>query len=128
MTSGWASSARISDANSHSPAAVLNSSAADLGTYHGDLVLSNALVPGMGNLPPLVPRDLGVCMVPLVLWAFVRALAGRSRTGLLAAGSGGGLAFLCAPLAGIFLALWAALISNTANIATTGIPVTLVAE
>ncbi|HEY7258686.1 MAG TPA: hypothetical protein VH459_06425 [Gaiellales bacterium] len=92
----------------HSPAAVLNTSAGDLGTYHGDLVLSNALVPGMGNLPPLVPRDLGVCMAPLVLWAFVRALDSRSRTGFLAAGAAGGLAFLCAPLAGVFLALWAA--------------------
>jgi hypothetical protein len=92
----------------HAPAAVLNSSAGDLGTYHGDLVLSNALVPGMGNLPPLVPRDLGVCLAPLVLWAFVRALPGRSRAGFLAAGTAGGLAFLCAPLAGLFLALWTA--------------------
>jgi hypothetical protein len=91
----------------HAPAAVLNTSATDLGRYHGDLVLSNALVPGMGNLPPLVPRDLGVCMAPLVLWAFARALAGRSRLGLAAAGAGGGLTFLCAPLAGLFLALWA---------------------
>ena len=92
----------------HGPAAVLNTSASGLGTYHGDLVLSNALVPGMGNLPPLVPRDLGVCLAPLVLWAFVRALDARSRTGFLAAGAAGGLAFLCAPLAGLFLALWAA--------------------
>ena len=92
----------------HAPAAVLNMSGGDLGRYHGDLVLSNALVPGMGNLPPLVPRDLGVCMAPLVLWAFVRALDARSRTGLLAAGAAGGLAFLCAPLAGLFLAAWAA--------------------
>jgi len=91
----------------HSPAAVLNTSAGDLGSYHGDLVLSNALVPGMGNLPPLVPRDLGVCMAPLVLWTFVRALATRSRVGIAAAGVGGGLAFLFAPLAGLFLALWA---------------------
>ena len=92
----------------HAPAAVLNMSGGDLGRYHGDLVLSNALVPGMGNLPPLVPRDLGVCMTPLVLWAFVRALDARSRTGLLAAGATVGLAFLCAPLAGVFLAVWAA--------------------
>jgi hypothetical protein len=92
----------------HGPAAVLNMGAGELGRYHGDLVLSNALVPGMGNLPPLVPRDLGVCLVPLVLWAFVRALAAGSRAGLLAAGVSGGVAFLCAPLAGLFLALWAA--------------------
>ena len=71
----------------HGPAAVLNMSGGDLGRYNGDLVLSNALVPGMGNLPPLVPRDLGVCLAPLVLWAFVRALDSRSRAGLLAAGT-----------------------------------------
>ena len=99
----------------HGPAAVLNMSAGDLGRYHGDLVLSNALVPGMGNLPPLVPRDLGVCMAPLVLWAFVRALDARSRNGLVAAGVGGGLAFLCAPLAGVFLALWAAALALRAR-------------
>jgi hypothetical protein len=99
----------------HGPAAVLNMSAGDLGRYHGDLVLSNALVPGMGNLPPLVPRDLGVCLVPLVLWAFVRTLAAGSRAGLLAAGAGGGLAFLCAPLAGLFLALWAAALALRAR-------------
>jgi hypothetical protein len=99
----------------HGPAAVLNMSAGDLGRYHGDLVLSNALVPGMGNLPPLVPRDLGVCMAPLVLWAFVRALDARSRAGLVAAGVGGGLAFLCAPLAGLFLALWAAALALRAR-------------
>ncbi len=92
----------------HSPAAVLNMSSGDLGRYHGDLVLSNALVPGMGNLPPLVPRDLGVCLAPLVLWTFAGALAGGSRAGLVAAGAGAGLAFLCAPLAGIFLAVWGA--------------------
>jgi hypothetical protein len=99
----------------HAPAAVLNMSGGELGRYHGDLVLSNALVPGMGNLPPLVPRDLGVCMVPLVLWAFVRALDVRSRQGLLAAGAAGGLAFLCAPLAGLFLAVWAAALAIRAR-------------
>jgi hypothetical protein len=99
----------------HGPAAVLNMSAGELGRYHGDLVLSNALVPGMGNLPPLVPRDLGVCMAPLVLWAFVRALDARSRSGLVAAGVGGGLAFLCAPLSGGFLALWAAALALRAR-------------
>jgi hypothetical protein len=99
----------------HAPAAVLNMSGGDLGRYHGDLVLSNALAPGMGNLPPLVPRDLGVCMVPLVLWAFVRALDARSRPGLLAVGAAGGLAFLCAPLAGLFLAAWAAALALRAR-------------
>jgi len=99
----------------HAPAAVLNMSGGALGRYHGDLVLSNALVPGMGNLPPLVPRDLGVCMAPLVLWAFIRALDARSRTGLLAAGVSGGLAFLCAPLAGLFLAAWAAALALRAR-------------
>jgi hypothetical protein len=99
----------------HGPAAVLNMSGGDLGRYHGDLVLSNALVPGMGNVPPLVPRDLGVCMVPLVLWAFVRALDARSRPGLLAAGAAGGLTFLCAPLAGLFLAVWTAALAVRAR-------------
>ena len=99
----------------HSPAAVLNMSADDLGRYHGDLVLSNALVPGMGNLPPLVPRDLGVCLAPLVLWALVRALAARSRAGLLAAGGGAGLVSLCAPLAGLFLAVWGAALAIRAR-------------
>lgn len=99
----------------HGPAAVLNMSAGELGRYHGDLVLSNVLVPGMGNLPPLVPRDLGVCMAPLVLWVFVRALDARSRSALVTAGVGGGLAFLCAPLAGVFLALWAAALAVRAR-------------
>jgi hypothetical protein len=92
----------------HGPAAVLNMSGGDLGRYHGDLVLSNALVPGMGNLPPLVPRDLGVCLAPLVLWTFLRALGGGSWREYAAAGAAGGLAFLCAPLAALFLGLWAA--------------------
>jgi hypothetical protein len=99
----------------HAPAAVLNMSGGDIGRYHGDMVLSNALVPGMGNLPPLVPRDLGVCMAPVVLWAFLRALDSRSRSGLLAAGTAGGLAFLCAPLAGLFLAAWAAALALRAR-------------
>jgi len=99
----------------HSPAAVLNMSAGDLGRYHGDLVLSNALVPGMGNLPPLVPRDVGVCLAPLVLWTFVRAVALHSRPGLLAAGAAAGLAFLCAPLAGLFLAAWMAALAIRAR-------------
>ena len=54
-------------------------------------------------------------MAPLVLWAFVRALDARSRAGLVAAGVGGGLAFLCAPLAGLFLALWAAAVALRAR-------------
>jgi hypothetical protein len=99
----------------HAPAAVLNMSSGDLGRYHGDLVLSNALVPGMGNLPPIVPRDLGVCLVPLVLWAFLRALAARARAGLLAAGAAAGLVFLCAPLAGLFLAAWGAALALRAR-------------
>jgi hypothetical protein len=69
----------------------------------------------MGNLPPLVPRDLGVCLAPLVLWTFVRALDARSRAGLIAAGAAGGLAFLCAPLAGLFLAAWAAVLAVRAR-------------
>jgi hypothetical protein len=104
----------------HAPAAVLNMSAGGLGRYHGDLVLSNALVPGMGNLPPLVPRDLGVCLAPLVLWAFLRALDQRSRAAFLAAGAGGGAAFLCAPLAGAFLAAWAAALALRARVPAAG--------
>ena len=98
----------------HAPAAVLNMSGGDRRLPRRPGALERARARD-GELPPLVPRDLGVCMAPLVLWAFVRALDARSRAGLLAAGATGGLAFLCAPLAGVFLAAWAAVLALRAR-------------
>jgi hypothetical protein len=73
------------------------------GPFHGDPV--PALTPSLGFLSPMIPRDLGLALTPLVLSAALSALHGRrSRwwlTGFIA-----GLVFLITPPAAVFSALW----------------------
>lgn len=95
----------------HSAAGVWALDPATIGAYHGDLVLSNALVPGLGDVPPLVPRELGVALTPLVLWLILRGVAAGSTRLLAVAGGAIGLAFLAGPLAGGFCALWLAAVA-----------------
>jgi hypothetical protein len=91
----------------HAPAALLHQNGRDLGPYHGDLVMFNVFVPSLGNVPPLIPRELSVCLAPLVVWLLVRG-TGRGRAAVLwAAGAAAGFAFLIGPVAGGFCILWA---------------------
>jgi hypothetical protein len=90
----------------HGPAALFRMNGANLGPFHGDLVLSNAMTPALGNLPPLVPRELGLAFAPIALWLVLRAADGGPR-GWWKAGAAIGLVGLVAPLAGVFCAGWA---------------------
>ena len=110
-----------------------------LGAYHGDFVLPNAMSTGMGNLPPILPREVALALVPLVVWAAVRSASGRSLGWALVAGYALGLAFLLGPDAGgvalaVVLALalaWrtlrplAALASAAVVVAVWGLPLAL---
>jgi hypothetical protein len=72
-----------------------------LGHYGGDLLLSPAPTPALGNVPPAMPRELGVALLPLAAWAAVRAARRSSPRWWAAAGAAAGLAFLASPVAGI---------------------------
>jgi hypothetical protein len=101
------------------PAAVIGASPADpattpagllrfqrgLGHYGGDLVLSPAPTPALGNVPPAMPRELGLALLPLAAWAAVRAAQRSSPRWWAAAGAAAGLAFLASPVAGIVAAI-----------------------
>ena len=101
------------------PAAVITASRADpattpadlprfqggLGHYGGDLVLSPAPTPALGNVPPAMPRELGLALLPLAVWAAVRAAQRSSPRWWAAAGAAAGLAFLASPVAGIVAAI-----------------------
>jgi hypothetical protein len=70
--------------------------------FHGDLVLSPAPTPALANVAPLLPRDLGIALAPLVIWFGVTALRER-RPGIeLAAGAMVAFLTLLAPVAGLF--------------------------
>ena len=100
------------------PAAVLTTSAAEpsttpagllgfqrgIGHYGGDLLLSPAPTPALGNIPPAMPRELGLALVPLAAWAAVRAAHRSSPRWWALAGAAAGLAFLASPVAGIVAA------------------------
>ena len=77
--------------------------ALELGPFHGDPV--PALTPALAYLPPMIPRDLGLALAPIVLWLAMCAARGPERM-WWRAGFAGGLVFLAAPPAGIFCALW----------------------
>ncbi|HEY7259436.1 MAG TPA: glycosyltransferase family 39 protein [Gaiellales bacterium] len=76
-----------------------------LGAYSGDLVLSPAPTPALGNIPPALPRELGLALVPLAVWTAVRAARRASGRWWAAAGAASGLAFLASPVAGMVAAL-----------------------
>ena len=101
------------------PAAVLAATRADpaatpadllrfqrgIGAYGGDLLLSPAPTPALGNVPPAMPRELGLALLPLAAWAAVRAAHRASPRWWVAAGAAAGLAFVASPVAGIVAAL-----------------------
>jgi hypothetical protein len=90
----------------HAPAALLHQNGRTLGPYHGDLVMFNVFVPALGNVPPLIPRELSVCIAPLAVWLLVRGLRRGRPDVLWAAGAAAGFAFLIGPVAGGFCLLW----------------------
>ncbi len=101
------------------PAAVLTATRADpattpadllrfqhgIGAYGGDLLLSPAPTPALGNVPPAMPRELGVALLPLAAWAAVRAAHRASPRWWGVAGAAAGLAGLASPVAGIGAAI-----------------------
>jgi hypothetical protein len=99
----------------HSPAASLHQNGLNFGPYHGDLVLWNVLVPALGNVPPLIPRELGTCLAPFAVWLMVRGLAEGRPAALWAAGATIGFVFLVSPLAGGFCIAWAVVLALAAR-------------
>jgi len=99
----------------HSPAASMHQNGVNFGPYHGDLVLWNVLVPALGNVPPLIPRELGTCLAPLAVWLVLRGLANGRAGALWAAGAAIGFVFLISPLAGSFCIAWAVVLALAAR-------------
>jgi hypothetical protein len=58
----------------------------------------------------MIPRDLGLALVPIVLWLALRAISGRAAL-WWAVGAAGGLVFLIAPPAGLLCAAWVAVLA-----------------
>jgi hypothetical protein len=83
-------------------------SAIDAGPFHGSPV--PALTPATTFLPPMIPRDLGLALVPIVLWLTLRAISGRAEL-WWGVGAAGGLVFLVAPPAGLLCAAWSAVLA-----------------
>jgi hypothetical protein len=77
-----------------------------LGPFHGDPV--PAMTPALAFLAPTVPRDLGLALSPLLLWAAVKAARVERGRAWWGVGFLGGIIFLAAPPAGIFCGLWTA--------------------
>jgi hypothetical protein len=110
---------------SHGPAAVLTVGAGSsrnvpaglapfeqgIGRYGGDLLLSPAPTPALGNVPPALPRDFGLALVPLALWLFLRALGRRSPAAGVAAGAVLGFVLLLSPIAAAVAAACALVLS-----------------
>ena len=61
-----------------------------------------APTPALGNVPPPLPRELGVALVPLVAWLALRA---AGRRGAAVAGAAAAMTFLIAPIPGAVAAL-----------------------
>ena len=80
--------------------------ALELGPFHGDPV--PAMTPAMALLAPMVPRDLGLALSPVLLWAAVTAARGERGRAWWGVGFLGGMVFLIAPPAGVFCAFWTA--------------------
>ena len=80
----------------------------DAGPFHGGPV--PALTPATTFLPPMIPRDLGLALVPIVLWLALRAISSRARL-WWGVGAAGGLVFLIAPPAGLLCAAWVAVLA-----------------
>jgi hypothetical protein len=77
-----------------------------LGPFHGDPV--PAMTPALALLAPMVPRDLGLALSPILLWAAVTAAQAERDRAWWGVGFLGGVIFLIAPPAGVFCGFWAA--------------------
>jgi hypothetical protein len=72
-------------------------------------------VASLGNVPPPLPRELGLSIFALVLWLLIRTATRRSAVLAAVAGCGAGLAFVAAPIAGLVsLAVAAVLLARRA--------------
>jgi hypothetical protein len=84
----------------HHPDAVVVLTPQHVSERHGDFIVVNALTPAMGNVTPLLPRELGLAFLPAAIWLALRGLNRRSRPMMVLAGVAVGFAFLIGPLAG----------------------------
>jgi hypothetical protein len=84
--------------------------------YGGDLLLSPAPTPALGNVPPAEPRDFGLALMPLALWLFLRAVRRRSPATGLAAGAVLGFVLLLSPIAAAVAAGCALVLSIRASV------------
>ena len=72
--------------------------------YHGDFLLAPASIPSLSAVPPVLPRDWGLALIPMALWLVVRGTRSGDARLLAAGGATAGLAVLCSPPAGIVAA------------------------
>jgi hypothetical protein len=72
--------------------------------YHGDFLLAPASMPSLSAVPPALPRDWGLALIPMALWLVVRGSRSADARLLAAGGAAAGLAVLCSPPAGIVAA------------------------
>jgi hypothetical protein len=79
--------------------------------FGGDLVLSPAPTPSLGLIPPVLPRELAIALVPTVVWAALRADGARSSLGRFAAGGAIGCVVLVGPIGGGFAAVCVAAVA-----------------
>lgn len=119
---------------SHGPAAVLTVGAGSsknvpaglapfeqgIARYGGDLLLSPAPTPALGNVPPAEPRDFGLALVPLALWLFLRAVRRRSPATGAAAGATLGFVVLMSPIAAAVAVACAVVLSFRAPVRVVG--------
>jgi hypothetical protein len=84
--------------------AVVYTSGGVSAAYHGDFTATSALTPAMGNLAPVLPRDLAVALTPLALWLCLRAVISRSRSVAAAGGAMVAAVILTGPVAGLVAA------------------------
>ena len=88
------------------------------GPFDGEPV--PAMTPSLTYLPPMIPRDLGLALTPMILWIVFRAARG-DRALWWPAGFATGLAFLIAPLAGLMCAVWIVAIAAAHGVAAAGV-------
>ena len=73
--------------------------------YHGDFLIAPASIPSLSAVPPSLPRDWGLALIPLALWLVVSGVRAHDLRLLAGGGAVAGLAVLCSPPAGIVAAV-----------------------
>ena len=74
-----------------------------VGVYHGDFLIAPAVTTALGDVPPPLPRELGIALIPLGLWLSLRAVRARSWRLSAAAGALAGAVLMIAPIAAVTL-------------------------